>query len=244
MLNGGFLPGDAIMVAGAAGTGKTTLALQYLVNGINLSKQNGLYITFEQIPNQIYRDAKSFGWDLKRMEEQKKIKVICTSPDILLEEEGRDAVLGEAIKEIHPSRVVIDSLSHLSMYIGEKDFRKEMYRLLMALKTQGLSSINLWEAPQVTGESISITDVGSSFLVDCVILLRFVEIQSTMKKAINVIKMRGSNHDKRLREYEITGTGLQVMSAFTNYEGVLTGSPRKVAEGRFVDLLGSTAKNK
>ena len=80
--------------------------------------------------------------------------------------------------------------------------------------------------------------------MDCVILLRFVEIQSTMKKAINVIKMRGSNHDKRLREYEITGAGLQVMSAFTNYEGVLTGSPRKVAEGRFVDLLGSTAKNK
>ena len=161
MLNGGFLPGDAVMVAGAAGTGKTTLALQYLVNGINLSKQNGIYIAFEQIPNQIYRDAKSFGWDLKRMEEEKHLRVICTSPDLLIEDEGREAVIGEAIKEIHPSRVVIDSLSHLSMYLGEKDFRKEMYRILMSLKIQGLSSMNLWEAPQLAGQSISITEAAS-----------------------------------------------------------------------------------
>ena len=78
--------------------------------------------------------------------------------------------------------------------------------------------------------------------MDCVILLRFVEIQSTMKKAINVIKMRGSNHDKRLREYEITDTGLHVLSAFTNYEGILTGSPRKTPLDRFVDVLGSARR--
>src|SRR5439155_25386102 len=98
------------------------LAIQYLVNGSNLSKQNGIYIAFEQIPNQIYRDAKSFGWDLKRMEEEKRLKVICTSPDVLLDEEGREAIIGEAIKEIHPSRIVIDSLSYMSMYLDKDDF--------------------------------------------------------------------------------------------------------------------------
>jgi circadian clock protein KaiC len=176
------------------------------------------------------------------MEEDRQIMVICTSPDVLMEDGGREAVIGEAIKEIHPSRIVIDSLSHLSMYVGEKDFRKEMYRLIMYLKTSGLSSMNLWEAPQLTGQSVSITDVGASFLVDCVILLRFVEIQSSMRKAMNVVKMRGSNHDKRLREYEIGEGGIHVMSAFTNYEGIMTGSPTKIAQDRFVSTLGSVAR--
>src|SRR5437773_324004 len=151
MLNGGFLKGDAVLVAGAAGTGKTTLALQYIVNGVRQSGQSGLYISFEQMPDQIYRDAKSFGWDLRRKEEAKKLKVICTSPDVLLDEEEREVVIGEAIKEIHPTRVGIDSLTHLSMYLGEKAFRKEMYRLLMSFKRAGVSSMSLWEAPQLTG---------------------------------------------------------------------------------------------
>ena len=54
--------------------------------------------------------------------------------------------------------------------------------------------------------------------------------------------MRGSNHDKRLREYEIDGTGVHVMSAFTNYQGIMSGSPTKVAQDRFVDVLGSVTK--
>jgi circadian clock protein KaiC len=161
-----------------------------------------------------------------------------------LEDEGREAVFADVIKEIHPSRVVIDSLSHISMYVGERDFRKEMYRLIMFMKTAGLSSMNLWEAPQMTGQSVSITNVGASFLVDCVILLRFVEIQSAMRKAINVVKMRGSDHDKRLREYEIDGRGIHVMSAFTDYVGIMTGLPTKVAQDRFADGLGSVAKKR
>src|SRR5690348_12632137 len=62
MLKGGFMPGDAVMLAGSAGTGKTTLALQYLVNGVKLGEP-GVYVTFEELPDQIYRDAKNFGWD-------------------------------------------------------------------------------------------------------------------------------------------------------------------------------------
>ena len=67
MLCGGFMPGDAVLVAGSAGSGKTTLALQYLVNGITQFGDRGIYVTFEELPNQIYRDAKSFGWDLRKL---------------------------------------------------------------------------------------------------------------------------------------------------------------------------------
>src|SRR3989441_8749006 len=73
MLRGGFLERDAVMVAGSAGTGKTTLSLQHLVNGITKFGEPGIYLTFEQLPDQIYRDAENFGWDLKKLEEQGKL---------------------------------------------------------------------------------------------------------------------------------------------------------------------------
>jgi len=88
MLQGGFLEGDAVMVAGPAGSGKTTLALQYVVNGVTQFGHNGIYVTFEQLPDQIYRDAKNFGWDLRKMEEEDKLRLVCTSPQLLLEAEG------------------------------------------------------------------------------------------------------------------------------------------------------------
>ena len=118
MLGGRFMPGDAVMVAGSAGTGKTTLALQYLVNGITQFGDRGIYVTFEQLPDQIYRDAKNFGWDLRKMEEENKFRVICTSPNLLLETDG-ETILDEPIKEIQPRRRVVDSLSHLAMFVPE-----------------------------------------------------------------------------------------------------------------------------
>jgi circadian clock protein KaiC len=75
--------------------------------------------------------------------------------------------------------------------------------------------------------SFSVTDVGLSFLVDCIVALKLVEIESSMRKALVVLKMRGSDHDKRLREYDITSQGIVVSTPFSNYEGLMTGSPRR-----------------
>ncbi len=132
------MPGDAVLIAGSAGSGKTTLALQYLVNGVTQFGDRGIYVTFEELPNQIYRDAKSFGWDLRKLEEENKFRLICTSPNLLMQTEGGENILDESIKEIQPQRIVIDSLSHLQMYVPESDLRKETYRLIMYLKTKRL----------------------------------------------------------------------------------------------------------
>ena len=71
------------------------------------------------------------------------------------------------------------------------------------------------------------TDVGLSFLVDCILVLKPVEIESSLRKALVILKMRGSDHDKRLREFEITSNGISVNSPFSEYEGVITGTPRR-----------------
>ena len=225
MLRGGFMPGDAVMVAGAAGTGKTTLALQHLVNGVKKGEP-GIYVTFEELPDQIYRDAKNFGWDLRKLEVEDKFRVVCTSPSLMLES-GDGSLLEDVIREVQPRRLVIDSLSHLEMFVKKEDMRMEAYRLVSYLKTRGISSILLWESPQISGSSFSVTDVGLSFLVDCIVALKLVEIESSMRKALVVLKMRGSDHDKRLREYDITPQGIAVSTPFSNYEGLMTGSPRR-----------------
>jgi circadian clock protein KaiC len=123
MLCGGFLPGDAVLLAGAAGTGKTILALEQLVNGATRFGETGIYLTFEQLPNQIYRDSQNLGWDLGKLEEQNKFRLICTSPNILLESDGGESILSEPIKEIHAQRIVIDSLSHMAMFTGQNELR-------------------------------------------------------------------------------------------------------------------------
>jgi circadian clock protein KaiC len=226
MLSGGFMELDAILVAGPAGTGKTTLGLQYLVNGANKFSENGIYVTFEQMPDQIYRDAVAFGWDLRKLEREKKFKLVCTSPDLLVAGDG-EHLLDETIRQLKPRRIVIDSLSHLAMYIEEKNLRKETYRLLNYLKTKGLTSLSIWESSQIVGQEFSVTEIGVSFLVDCVVVLRLVEIESVMRKALVVLKMRGSDHDRALREFKINSHGIKVSKPFSGFQGIVTGVPRK-----------------
>jgi circadian clock protein KaiC len=238
MLRGGFMKGDAILLAGSAGTGKTTLALQYLVNGARLQGENGIYLSFEQHPQQIYRDAKNFGWDLPKMEEENKIRVICSSPNLLTGEGGDpEALLGDTIREINARRIAIDSLSHLSMYTRSEDIRMETYRAVNYFKLHGMNTILILEAPQTLEQTFSIGEEGLSFLVDCIVSLRFVEIDSKIRKAVAILKMRGSDHEKSLREYEISPAGFTIRSSFNNYQGIMSGSPSIIASEKFADMF-------
>lgn len=244
MLRGGFMEGDAVLVAGSAGSGKTTLALQYLINGIVKFGEPGVYVTFEQMPDQIYRDAKNFGWDLRKMEEENKFRIICTSPNLLLESDGEN-LLDEVLHDIQPRRIVIDSLSHLEMFVEKRSMRKEAYRLVSFLKAKGMSSLLIWESAQTVGNAFNVSEVGLSFLVDCIVALKPVEIESSVRKALVILKMRGSDHDKQLKEFKITSTGIKIESTFSNYEGIITGSPRRVASEKFMELFrGASEKHK
>ena len=205
------------------------------MNGFTRDGENGIYVTFVQMPDQIHRDASSFGWDLKKLEEEGKFRLVLTSPNVLLDG-GVEDLLGEAIKEVGAKWLVFDSLSHFAMFIAEDKLRLEAYRLICYVKAKGLSSLYLWEAPQLMGTSFSVTEVGMSFLVDSIVLLRTVEIESELRKGLVILKMRGSDHDKRLREYEITSNGINVRSMFSGYEGIMSGSARKVGRVSGEDL--------
>jgi circadian clock protein KaiC len=226
MLSGGFMRGDTVLLAGSAGTGKSTLGLQVLAEGAK-EGEPGIYLTFEELPDQLYRDALSMGWDLRLLEKQHKIRVICTSPDVLVESSGIQAILEGPIKEVNARRIVVDSLSHFRMFLKSEDMRLQVYRTVMFFKTKNLSSLLCWESSQFLGQSFAVSEEGVSFLSDCIVLLKFIEIESGVRRGIVVLKMRGSSHDTKLREYEITSSGIRVSAPFTEYEGLLTGNPRR-----------------
>ena len=238
MLGGGFLRKSANLVEGAPGTGKTTLGMQFIYNGIVQDNEPGLIITFEEFPQQYYHDAAAFGWDFRELEKKGLLRVIMTSPEVsLLDIESVGGMLEGHIDEMGARRVVIDSISQFSRLTKDPvELRDLEFNFVNALKREGLTAVLTRESPVLLGEAKGDSDIG--FLVDSYTILRYVEIESVIHKALLVLKMRGSDHAKDIRQYDIRTHGFEVQSRFEGQEGILSGSPRRLAESfvkAFVD---------
>lgn len=232
MLRGGLLPQTATLVEGAPGTGKTTLGMQFIYHGIVDYNEPGIILTFEQFPSQFYRDAANFGWDFQRLEEEGKLRVVMTSPEVSFAD--LQAVGGQIevmAREMGARRILVDSLSHFHRLTQDPlQLRHLVYTFINGLKREGLTSILTWESPVLLGQPAEGYDVGIPFIVDTYILLRYVEIESAVHKALLVLKMRGSDHDKDIRQFDITPRGIEVRSRFEGHEGIMSGSARRMAD--------------
>jgi circadian clock protein KaiC len=114
MLDGGFMPETANLVEGAPGTGKSTLGMQFIYNGITQAQEPGLILTFEEFPQQYYRDAASFGWDFRALEQAGQLRILLISPEVSLKDLAQvGGVIERAAREIGARRILVDSLSHL-----------------------------------------------------------------------------------------------------------------------------------
>lgn len=212
LLCGGFLRGDAVLVAGAPGSGKTSLGMQYLYNGITQYQEPGLFITFEEFPQRIYRDAESFGWDFRGLEEEGKLKVLFTSPEVLEQDIVRDhGLVSEMIAETGARRVVVDSLSHLQNG-GQRtqQFREAVYLLINALKRESLTALLTREL----GEQEEIGTGPEEFVADGLIALTRRYVGGYHMRFIEVLKSRGSPHIAIPSLFFIAGQGIKVLPPF------------------------------
>jgi circadian clock protein KaiC len=237
MLKGGFLPQTANLVEGPPGTGKSTFGMQFIYNGIRYHNEPGLIVTFEEFPQQYYRDAEGFGWDFRQLEREGKLRVIMTSPEVTRSDlESVGGTIETLAREMGARRVLIDSVSHFDQLTEDTvEMRAVVYGFINALKREGLTSILTRESPVLLGSEEG--DNAVAFVVDSYILLRYVEIESAIRKAVLVLKLRGSDHAKDIRQFEITGQGIEIKSRFEGQEGILSGSPRRMAEA-FVEAFG------
>ena len=222
MLSGGFLPGSAVLVRGAPGCGKTSLGLQYLVHGVR-NGEPGLLISFEEFPASIHRDAESYGWNLAQLEQDGQLHLLFTSPQVLLDSlSSPTSSLSRLMLEGGIQRVVLDSITHFTRLTDDSVQLRNCYNTIInGLKREGVTSLLLGEEnrmPRPQQEKGKL-----SFVVDAILLLRYVEVESAMQRAMVVLKMRGSDHAKDIRRVEIRKDGLHITEVFEGRESILSG---------------------
>lgn len=228
MMGGGVLEGDSLLIAGPSGTGKTALATQFIAAGLR-NGEPAIMAIFEERPKGYTDRADSFGLNLKAPLEKGKLEIIYLRPLDLSVDETMQEIL-DAVKRVGAKRLVIDSLVSLEMALApgfREDFRESLYRLIVALTGAGVTILSTVEVEDTfTGFSFSHYTI--SFLTDDIIRLRYVEIDGQLRKVMAIIKMRGGNHSKDIREYVITGKGVVVIRPrSTDYDGLTTGIPTR-----------------
>ncbi len=228
MLGGGVLEGDSLLVAGPSGTGKSALATQFIAEGIRRGEP-GIMTIFEERPEGYTQRAGTFGLDLKEAVKKGALEVLYLRPLDLSVDETMQEIL-DAIARVGARRLVIDSLVGFEMALAPSfraDFRESLYRMIGALTGAGITILSTVEVED-NFTSLQFSHYAISFLTDDIIRLRYVEIDGQLRKMMMVIKMRGGNHSKDIREYVITQKGLVVIHPRrTDYHGLSTGIPQR-----------------
>jgi circadian clock protein KaiC len=239
MLNGGLLPGSSMLVEGAPGTGKSTLGMHFIQHGAAQTDEPGIILTFETFPRQYYRDAANFGWDFHALEQSNKLRIIMTSPEVSRADlKSVSGQLESIAYQIKAKRVLVDSLSHFERLSTDPvELRKIIYEFVNGLKRMGLTAILTRENAALLGETANMEE-DVAFVMDGYVMLRYVELSSAVRRALLVLKQRGSDHAKDIRQYEITSRGFDVRAKFEGQQGIMSGSPVSTAAEAFVQAFG------
>ncbi|MGD0115905.1 MAG: ATPase domain-containing protein [Dehalococcoidia bacterium] len=224
MLHGGLLPMTSTQVEGPTGIGKTLIGLNFLMEGARRGEKSVLF-TLEETPDQLHSIAVAFGWDLPELEKKGGLSIVYTSPVEL----STDLYLNDLRREIESmgaKRVFLDSLTSLALGIpSDRRFKELVYAISKYVNALGATLMFSTETTQPIGTA-QLPGVGTSAMTDQVIVLRYVELEGRLERAISVLKARATAHDPSLRRFTISPEGLKVGEGFADMQGVLTGIPR------------------
>jgi KaiC domain protein len=210
MLGGGIPRYHNVAVIGACGTGKTIFGMQYMYNGL-IKNEKGIYITLEEDIESLVKNAEAFGWKFRPYMETQKLLLVKLEPiDIKTTIAKIRHELPKEIKRFGAERVVVDSVALLSMiFENDKDKRESLWLLAKQLKDAGVTAIF---TDEVKTENSNESRVGFvEYISDGVIVLRHRELDTgAVRLSLRILKMRGTDHIRESKPYEITTEGIRV----------------------------------
>ena len=221
LCGGGFFRDSIVLVSGATGTGKTLLVTEFLAGGI-ADGEKSLMFAFEESHDQLRRNARGWGVDLEDAEQAGLLKVVAVYPEATTLEDHLIEIR-RLVEEFGPARIAIDSLSALERVGSGTAYREFLIGLTSFVKARQTVGLFTATTDTLIGGT-SLTETHLSTLTDSIILLRYVEVFGAVKRGLTVLKMRGSDHDREIREYTIDGSGLHVGEPFRNVAGILSGN--------------------
>jgi len=221
MLGGGLPRGYSLLVAGPSGSGKSILAASFLAEGARIG-ETGVIAAFEQRPN------RSRGRVLVDLITSGKVGVVDTRAAALSVDEISALLIAE-IGRLKASRVVIDSLSGFELALAptfREDFRESLARMVSRLASTGATVMVTAELEDRFND-LRFSPYGTAFLTDAIIVQRYIEVDSRLKRMMAVVKVRGSAHSDQLHLFHIDDNGLQIGGMLTDHEGILSGQPTR-----------------
>ncbi|HEX7706596.1 MAG TPA: circadian clock protein KaiC [Thermoanaerobaculia bacterium] len=246
-ITGGGLPrGRTTLLVGGSGSGKTILALQFLVHGAQQCDEPGIFVAFEETPARIIGNAETFGWNLRELQEKKLSFVDAQPPPDLVQSGSFDlsgmlAALGAKAEEMRARRIVFDALDiMLALLPDPAAQRREIYRLHAWLLAHELTGIVTLKADSDAGGSASQPFGFIQFMVDCAVILNHTVVLGVSQRNLRVQKYRGSSFDENEAPFLIGRNGFEVAVTRTVRRGQAEVTNERVGSGveRLDTMLG------
>ena len=229
MLSGkGYFRGSTILVSGTAGTGKTSLAAQF-VEAACKRGERVLYFAFEESPSQFMRNMSSIGIHLDTWVKKGLLHFHATRPTL----HGLEHHLTTTIKlinKVKPQVVILDPIDAFVIGVNQTEVKIMLLRLVDFLKMRNITA--MFASLTYGGENQELTDMAISSLIDTWLLLRDIEIGGERNRGLYILKSRGMSHSNQIREFILTDNGIELLDVYVGPEGVLTGSARLSQEAK------------
>ncbi len=210
LIGGGFEPESVVLVTGDPGSGKSTLGLQFLYNGATQEGAAGILITFEERREDIVRRAREYGWDLERLEADKKLRILEYPPHEVERFISEGEIIRDIVTDLKAKRIVIDSMTSFALvFESEYKMRLGILKAIDSLKKWGCTTLLISEGS--ISEQGEVRDrFGIEYLVDGTIFLYNKRMRDYRQKLIERVEMKGVRHDNAIHAVAFGRNGISV----------------------------------